>query len=104
MLTNENISLILILMASMNSFVLGYCIGKKNSDYSIESGNNTNSPSFFKKENSKHKNINLNIDDTKFVGSINTDNMEKKYNSLGDTKQSQENIANSINKLKNIKS
>lgn len=44
-----------------------------------------------------------NIDSRKIVVSINTDNLEKKYEQLGDIKKSEENITNSVSKLKNMK-
>lgn len=71
----------------------------------MNNGVTNNSPqSFF----SKHKDTavvsnNLSIDDKKFVVDIKTDGLEKKYNSLGEVKQTQENISNSVNKLKNLK-
>lgn len=100
MLNNETIIIILIIILTMNSFVLGYLLGNNNSR-----GQNESPRSFFKEQN-KTNNIatqKINIDDTKFVGSINTDNIEKKYTSLGETKKSEENISGSINKLKNMK-
>jgi hypothetical protein len=44
-----------------------------------------------------------NIDTSKVVVAINTDNLEKKYDNLGDLKQTQDNIHESVNKLKNLK-
>jgi hypothetical protein len=43
------------------------------------------------------------IDDRKFVTDISVDGMEKKYNELGNTKLSNENISESVNKLQNLK-
>ena len=45
----------------------------------------------------------ISIDDKKYVVAIDTKGIEKKYDTLGETKQSEENILNSVNKLKNIK-
>lgn len=45
----------------------------------------------------------IKIDDRKFVGEISTDNIEKKYGELGETKVSDENISSSVNKLKGMK-
>lgn len=58
------------------------------------------------KRKNKHKSdpVKLvDIDETKVVVAIKTDNMEKKYENLGDVKKSEENITGSINKLKNLK-
>jgi hypothetical protein len=43
------------------------------------------------------------IDDRKFVTDISVDGMEKKYNELGNTKLSNDNISESVNKLQNLK-
>jgi hypothetical protein len=45
----------------------------------------------------------VDIDETKFIPKIITDNLEKKYDKLATSKQSTENITDSINKLKNLK-
>lgn len=45
----------------------------------------------------------IKIDDSKFVGEISTDSIEKKYGELGETKVSDENISSSVNKLKGMK-
>ena len=45
----------------------------------------------------------ISIDSTKVVTDIKTDNLEKKYESLGEFKQSEDNISGSISKLKNLK-
>jgi hypothetical protein len=54
------------------------------------------------KENNNLTN-NIKIDDAKVVLDINTKNLTKKFDSLGETKTSSENISSSINKLKNMK-
>lgn len=46
---------------------------------------------------------NIEIDDTKYVGKIDTDNLEKKYKSLGQVKTTEDDTISSINKLKNLK-
>jgi cytochrome c biogenesis protein ResB len=80
--------------------MIGYILGKINS---IEAPQNNQS--FFKKNSivSDTQKNNITIDDKKFVTNINTSGMEKKYDSLGDTKKSEENISESVNKLKNLK-
>lgn len=102
MLNDDFIKLILVLILSINTFVVGYIIGKKNSSQGFFEAPG----SFFKQQkttiNSQRPNIE--IDDKKFVGDIKTDTLEKKYDSLGETKTSSENISGAINKLKNMKS
>lgn len=45
----------------------------------------------------------IEIDDTKYVSKISTDNLEKKYESLGKVKSTQNDTASSVSKLKNLK-
>jgi hypothetical protein len=45
----------------------------------------------------------VDIDERTVVMDIKTDSLEKKYQELGDITKSEENIAKSINKLKNMK-
>lgn len=45
----------------------------------------------------------IKIDDTKFVTEIDTGSMEKKFDSLGETVISEDNLDQSVNKLKNLK-
>jgi FlaA1/EpsC-like NDP-sugar epimerase len=81
---------------------LGYLLGKINSI----SVSQHNPQSFFKKNNTSTNTVeqsNISIDNKKFVTSISTDGMVKKYDALGDTKKSEENISESVNKLKNLK-
>lgn len=91
---------VLLFILNINSLFIGYLIGR-----SMNNGVTNNSPqSFFSKnKDTKIVSNNLSIDDKKFVVDIKTDGLEKKYNSLGEVKQTQENISNSVNKLKNLK-
>lgn len=99
----QNNLLIICCIALLTIIVgmVGYILGKLNS-ISVPQNNNQ---SFFKKHNivSDTQKNNITIDDKKFVTNINTSGMEKKYDSLGDTKKSAENISESVNKLKNLK-
>lgn len=88
---------------SIISFFIGYILGKLNSFNGVYD----NRPkSFFTKEketgiiNTTKK---IQIDDTKFVLDIKTDSLEKKYDSLGEIKKSEEKINESIDKLKKLK-
>jgi len=87
-----------LLVIGVCLFFIGYLIGQKRN----ESGVLNNRPKSFFDEN---KNIvnSISIDNKKYVGDIKTSGLERKYNSLGDTKTSQENISSSIDKLKNMK-
>jgi hypothetical protein len=45
----------------------------------------------------------VSIDERKVVTKISTDNLEKKYDNIGETKKTDDNISSAINKLKNMK-
>lgn len=93
---------ILVAFLVLNSLLIGYLFGR----FTANNGVITNSPqSFFKHQKDQKERIvnNLSIDDKKFVVDIKTDGMERKYDNLGDIKQTEENISNSVNKLKNLK-
>jgi len=103
MISTDNLIICCIIMLTLIVGILGYLLGRLN-ELSI----NQNSPqSFFKKHNSSNNSSqdtsSVSIDDKKFVANINTSGMEKKYDALGDTKKSDENISGSINKLKTLK-
>lgn len=91
----DSATLLLYLLVNLNSFLIGYLLGKN-----MTTNNTLSKPS---KTSPVQPKESISIDDTKFVTDINTANLEKKYSTLGDTTQSSENISQSINKLKNLK-
>jgi|694.fasta_scaffold139653_2 hypothetical protein len=101
MIDNNSIIILVIIILIINSFFIGYLLGRSVSTKGVS---NNNTKSFFKREHEKlNTNNPISIDDKKFVADIKTDGLEKKYDSLGDIKKSEENISNSVNKLKNLK-
>lgn len=100
MLNNPNIILLLIIVVIINSFFIGYVLGRF-----LQNGVSNDKPkSFFKQQDSSPKeNNSISIDDKRFVVDIKTDGLEKKFNSLGDLRTTDEDISSSINKLKNLK-
>jgi len=100
MTTDSIFITVLFIILNLNSFFIGYLIGRSQSG-----GVSINSPQSFFSKNKETSVVsnNLAIDDKKFVVDIKTDGLEKKYDSLGEMKQTQENISNSVNKLKNLK-
>jgi len=80
-------------------FILGYIWCKMNSIENLQSNYST----ITNKINKNIKSTLVPIDNSKVVIDIKTDGLEKKYSSLGDTKNTTENISSSINKLKNLK-
>jgi hypothetical protein len=81
-------------------FLTGYLFGKSGNSQAKNHGllNNKNI------QINKYSNQNsLSIDETKVVTKINTNGLEKKYDTISKEKQSTENISSAINKLKNIK-
>lgn len=98
----QEVLLVTILIAAIIIIgLLGYIVGK------ITHSPVNNVQSFFKKNSSVESNsmgrYNIAIDEKKVVTNINTDGLEKKYESLGERKNSSENISDSINKLKTLK-
>ena len=102
MVDTIHILLIVLILLNIVFFFLGYSIGRLNSSQTIVESQPI---SFFNKSKSDNdKMINkITIDESKYVTDIKTSGMEKKYENLGETKVSEENIESSINKLKNIK-
>jgi hypothetical protein len=99
--TASLLSIILILF-NFVSFGIGYIIGQlNNNSYTmIEKLNSKRNKQYNNDEKCQNKII---IDDRKFVTDISVDGMEKKYNELGNTKLSNDNISESVNKLQNLK-
>lgn len=98
----NNIIIIILVILNFFAFILGLLCGKillNNSQANI------GSQSFFKqqKQSNTVEKSTISIDDSKYVVDIKTTDLEKKYDSLGETKQSTEQISSSINKLKNLK-
>jgi hypothetical protein len=97
------ILLIILILLDIVFFFLGYTIGRLNSSQTIVESQPV---SFFNKQKSVSDDKAINkviIDERKFVTDIKTSGMEKKYENLGETKISNENIESSINKLKYTK-
>ena len=91
---------IIYLIVCINCCLIGYLLGK-NANYS---SNNGVSKSVRTQQIKDIKtNQSVSIDETKIVTSINTDNLTKKYDELGETVVSNDNISSSISKLKNMK-
>lgn len=95
-------TLILGVLFSGCLFLIGYFYGKSSSVdvHGVSFRREDRPQSFFNDNKTKSK---INIDATKVVTDIKTDQLEKKYEQLGEIKSSNENISSSINKLKNMK-
>lgn len=89
-----------LLVCNILSCLIGYVLGKLTGLSNISYNHPT---SFFTKEKQQQITSPVYIDEKKFVGDINTSGLEKKYTNIADTKQSNENISSSVNKLKNLK-
>jgi len=83
-------------------FLVGFALGRSINNTTII---NEQSESFFKtnKKNNVKKNKPIVINDKTHVTKIQTDNLEKKYDNIGNTQTTNENISQSVNKLKNLK-
>ena len=83
-------------------FLTGYFLGKIGRNTGVYH-DNTKPVGFFNTVNTAKPNKAITINDAKFVVDIKTDGLEKKYDNLGEVKNSDENIQSSVNKLKNMK-
>lgn len=90
---------VIYLIVCINCYIIGYLMGRK--------GSCTETNGVFKDVKRTKQSVQIptsvSIDETKVVTDINTDNLVKKYEELGDKTVSTDNISNSINKLKNMK-
>lgn len=77
--------------------LIGYILAKLNTHNGVSINTNNRQSSNQIRQN------NILIDDKKVVTEIKTDNLEKKFTSLGNQTISDENISSSVNKLKNMK-
>ena len=82
-------------------FLIGYFYGLSRTMDGVSNVVADRPKNFF--DDSATKNKKISIDSTKVVTDIKTDNLEKKYESLGEVKHSEDSISGSINKLKNLK-
>jgi len=98
-MTDDVFLSVIIVILNTNSFLIGYLLARTRNNGVISS----NTQSFFTRNQDKKLQNNLSIDDKKFVTDIKTDGLERKYNTLGDIKQTEDNISDSVNKLKNLK-
>lgn len=101
------VSVSVVVLLCINSVFIGYCIGQRIKDRSED---NPATPSFFakningkKETETTNETKSISIDESKVVVSLDTTNLEKKYNQLGEVKQSSENITSSIDRLKHLK-
>lgn len=96
-----------IIILNILILVVGYLLGRNNFNSNIIYKNNEEDLDYSniknKKSKKKHISNKIDIDERKVVTKIITDNLEKKYEDLTESKESDENISSAINKLKNIK-
>ncbi|NBX73487.1 MAG: hypothetical protein EBQ89_04225 [Alphaproteobacteria bacterium] len=97
----SQIIIVIFLILNIITFILGYFIGKISKINIVNS--NVSDTSFIPIDKQKNSIEKINIDETKVVSKINTSSLEKKYDNLGNTTISDENITDSINKLKKLK-
>lgn len=97
MLVNNYIIILLIISIDIIFFVLGYLVGLYNQHSAV-----VTNPKRINK-NTPQQLSEIEIDNRKLVVDINTNNLEKKYDTLGDKTQTQETISSSVNKLKSMK-
>lgn len=97
------------ILFSVIFLIIGYLLrgdSQKNNPVSAEDA----PESFFKKQNKiksnkdkSQKSSTIDIDESTHVVKIKTDGLEKKYDEIGNSQTTKEDISGSINKLKNLK-
>lgn len=88
-----------LILTNIVLFTTGFLLGRANNTVSVVEGK---PKSIFDSKKDKGKTT-IQIDDKKIVTNINTNDLEKKYNQLGEQTHSTEDISSTINKLKNMK-
>lgn len=100
-MTNEQVLIIILIILNLLSFVIGLVLGRLWLISGVSSL--VDKPKSFLKESKNEIKSTVSIDETVFVTDIKTDNMIKKYDSLGEIQTSNENISTSVDKLKKMK-
>lgn len=96
----DSILILLATILAINAFCAGYWFGKQRTGFISDQPTLC---SIKKNRQDTYNKSQISIDDTKFVTDINTNNLEKKYDKLGESTQTSDNISNSVNKLKSMK-
>jgi cytoskeletal protein RodZ len=97
---NDISTLYILIIINVVIFIIGYLLGKNHTSFLPQ---HDKPKSFFDTNTTENNKTNISINEKKFVVDIKTNDLEKKYETLGDTKKTQENITNSVNKLKSMK-
>lgn len=92
---------IVLLILNLFSFAFGLILGRLWISSSVY--NNVEKPKSFLQKNNESNKEKVSIDDKKIVLDIKTEGMEKKYQNLGEVKQSSDTISSSVDKLKQLK-
>jgi hypothetical protein len=100
-MTQELLLNIILIILNIFSFSIGLILGKIWSNSSVYQS--VDKPKSFLQKTNEVSKDKVSIDDKKVVLNIKTDGMEKKYENLGEVKQSSENISSSVDKLKQMK-
>lgn len=100
-MTNEFLLDIILIIFNLFSFLIGLILGKIWSGNSVYT--NLEKPQSFLRKNNELNKEKITINNKKVVLDIKTDGMEKKYENLGEVKQSSESIVSSVDKLKQMK-
>jgi hypothetical protein len=98
---NELLLDIVLLVLNLFSFAFGLILGQLWTSSSVY--NNLEKPKSFLQKNNESNKEKISIDDKKIVLDIKTGGMEKKYENLGEVKQSSDTISSSVDKLKQLK-
>ncbi len=98
----ENLILLLLFVLT---YLAGYIIGRMYSGDGVKISSNKLDSFFSKgnKVNNTKEETKISIDSSTVVIDLKTDDMEKKYDTMGDVSHVSDNISDSVNRLKNMK-
>lgn len=95
-INNGTIIICLFIISILFSGLIGFILGRLHIDKGVSY---IRSKSVF----DRNEKPSIEIDEKKFITDINTKGLEKKFQNLGETKKSNENISESVDRLKNLK-
>lgn len=95
----NNYFLYILISSNIIFFILGYLVCKVTNFHGVSYNSQGISRTQLKKDNLK----NVVIDDSKYITSINTSDLEKKYTNIATEIKSDESISQSVSKLKQMK-
>lgn len=97
----NNFIIYLIVILNLICFILGFLVARLLSFGGVSYNSQANIATPGKNQEKLTKKVS--IDDSKYITSIDTNSLERKYTNIAEEKHSEENISSSVSKLKQMK-